>query len=116
MVSAQASPLAAMGVGDAGEQSVHVAELSGALARRGHRVTVYTRRDDPDLPETVETSHGYNVVHVPAGLPEPLNDAELLRAMGPFAQYLAEIWTMGGPDLIHAHFWMSGIVAQLVAD
>ena len=115
MVSAQASPLAAMGGGDAGEQNVHVAELSAALARQGHRVTVYTRRDDPDLPEEVEAPQGYNVVHVPAGPPERLTDDELLRAMGPFAQYLAATWTTGGPDLIHAHFWMSGIVAELVA-
>ncbi len=78
-------------------------------------MTVYTRRDDPDLPDTVETAQGYNVVHVPAGPPKRLTEVELLRAMGPFAQYLAATWTRGGPDLIHAHFWMSGIVAQLVA-
>jgi D-inositol-3-phosphate glycosyltransferase len=94
---------------------VHVAGLSGALARRGHRVTVYTRRDDPELPETVETPQGYNVVHVPAGPPERVTDDELLRAMGPFARYLAATWTTGGPDLIHAHYWMSGIAAGLVA-
>jgi glycosyltransferase involved in cell wall biosynthesis len=100
---------------DVGEQSVHVAELSAALARRGHRVTVYTRREDVDLPDVVETQQGYKVVHVPAGSPERLTEGELLRAMDPFAQYLAAAWTPGGPDLIHAHFWMSGIVAQLVA-
>jgi glycosyltransferase involved in cell wall biosynthesis len=104
-----------MGSEDAGDQSLHVAGLSAALARRGHLVTVYTRREAPDLPESVETPHGYTVVHVPAGPPERLTDDELLRAMGPFAQYLAATWSMGGPDLIHAHFWISGIVAQLVA-
>src|ERR1700712_4924236 len=54
MVSEHASPLAMLGGVDAGGQNVHVAELSAGLARRGHRVTVYTRRDDPDLPERVE--------------------------------------------------------------
>jgi D-inositol-3-phosphate glycosyltransferase len=115
MVSAPASPLAALDGDDAGEQSVHVAELSAALARRGNQVTVYTRRDEPDLPECVETPQGYNVVHVPAGPPERLTDDELLRAMGPFAQYLAAAWATGGPDVAHAHFWMSGVAAGLVA-
>src|SRR3979490_1413845 len=46
---------------------------------RGHRVTVYTRRDDPDLPERVETPHDYTVVHVPAGPPEHLPTDEVRR-------------------------------------
>src|SRR5919205_1714128 len=54
MVSEHASPLAVLGGADAGGQNVHVAELSAALTRRGHEVTVYTRRDDPKLPERVE--------------------------------------------------------------
>jgi D-inositol-3-phosphate glycosyltransferase len=115
MVSAQASPLAATGGSDPGGQSVHVAELSAALARRGHQVGVYTRRDDPDLPESVETPQGYNVVHVPAGPPEPLTDDELLRAMGPFARCLAAAWFKDRPGITHAHFWMSGIATELVA-
>lgn len=100
---------------DAGEQSVHVAGLSAALARHRHRVTVYTRRDDAELPDAVETAQGYRVVHVPAGRPQHLPDDELLNAMGPFAQYLAETWTVGGPDVVHSHFWMSGIAAGLAA-
>lgn len=111
MVSTQSSPLLA----DAGEQSAHVAELSAALARRGHRVMVYTRRDDPDLPECVETPQGYNVIHVPAGPPRPLDDNELLPAMGPFAEYLAERWAAGGLDIAHAHFWTSAIATELAA-
>jgi D-inositol-3-phosphate glycosyltransferase len=81
MVSEHASPLAVLGGVDAGGQNVHVAELSAALTRRGHRVTVYTRRDDPDLPERVETPQGYSVVHVPAGPAEHLPKDELLQYM-----------------------------------
>jgi D-inositol-3-phosphate glycosyltransferase len=111
VVSAQASPLTA----DAGGQSAHVAELSGALARRGHRVTVYSRRDDPELPESVETPEGYNVIHVAAGPPTHLADDELLHAMGPFTQCLAARWADNEPDITHAHFWVSGIATELVA-
>ncbi|MGA5464013.1 glycosyltransferase [Mycobacterium sp. NPDC050041] len=115
MVSEHASPLAALGGVDAGGQNVHVAALSAALFRRGHEVTVYTRRDDPHLPERVETPQGYTVVHVPAGPPERLPKDELLAHMGPFAQYLDEQWSADRPDVVHAHFWMSGIATQLAA-
>ncbi|MFD1051080.1 glycosyltransferase, partial [Kibdelosporangium lantanae] len=61
MVSEHASPLAVLGDVDAGGQNLHVAELSAALCRRGHEVTVYTRRDDPHLPERVRAAAGYEV-------------------------------------------------------
>ena len=115
MVSAQASPLAAKGSAAVSEQSTHVAELSAALTQHGHRVTVYTRRDDPDLPAQVGTPQGYTVIHVPAGPAQRLSDDELLSAMGPFAQYLATHWADGEPDVTHAHFWISGIVTELAA-
>jgi len=114
MISAQASPLVSTG-GDGGELSSHVADLSAALVRRGHRVTVYTRRDDPELPECVETPQGYNVIHVPAGPPAHLTADALLPVMGPFAQYLSARWASGGPDIAHAHFWTSGIATELAA-
>lgn len=115
MVSEHASPLAALGGADAGGQNVHVAELSAALARRGHQVTVYTRRDDPQLPDRAQMPQGYAVVHVPAGPPRPVPKDELLTHMGPFAQSLDEHWSIDRPDIAHAHFWMSGVATQLVA-
>src|SRR4029079_13998301 len=62
MVSEHASPLALLGGVDAGGQNVAVAELSAALAAQGHEVVVYTRRDDTDLLDRVDTEHGYAVV------------------------------------------------------
>lgn len=115
MVSAHASPLAVLGGAGARGQNVHVAELSAALTRSGHQVTVYTRCDNPDLPEKVETPQGYTVVHVPAGPPRPLPEGELLTHMGPFAQFLDAQWSAERPEVTHAHCWISGIATQLAA-
>jgi glycosyltransferase involved in cell wall biosynthesis len=115
MVSEHASPLAALGGVDAGGQNVHVAELSAAMARRGHEVLVYTRRDSPDLPERVQTSDGYTVVHVPAGPPQMLPKDELLEHMPAFGRFLADQWREEPPDVAHAHFWMSGIATLRAA-
>lgn len=115
MVSEHASPVAALGRVDAGGQNVHVAELSAALSRRGHEVVVYTRRDDRALPERTTTPDGYTVVHVPAGPADHIPKDELLQYMGEFARFLDREWTAHRPDVVHAHFWMSGVASQLAA-
>jgi glycosyltransferase involved in cell wall biosynthesis len=111
MVSEHASPLAVLGGVDAGGQNVHVAELSGALADRGHQVTVYTRRDDPTQPVRVRLRPGVEVVHVDAGPARRVPKDELFPYMGTFATVLAAEWFVDRPDVVHAHFWMSGHAA-----
>jgi glycosyltransferase involved in cell wall biosynthesis len=111
MVSEHASPLAAIGGVDAGGQNVHVAALAAGLAHRGHRVTVHTRRDDEALPERVVLQDGYEVVHVPAGPPRELPKDELLQHMPEFARVLRRRWSQRPPDVVHAHFWMSGLAS-----
>ncbi|WP_165362632.1 glycosyltransferase, partial [Promicromonospora panici] len=113
MISEHASPLATLGAADAGGQNVHVAALAQRLAADGHTVDVYTRRDDPALPERVPLTDGVDVVHVDAGPPRHLPKDELLRWMHPFGDDLAARFTDPGmrPDVLHAHFWMSGLAA-----
>ncbi len=108
MVSEHASPLAALGGTDAGGQNVHVATLSTALARRGAEIVVHTRRDDPDLPPRVPVAPGVVVEHVDAGPPRPVPKDELLPYMRDFAVELGRSWRARPPDVVHAHFWMSG--------
>ncbi|MFC9068084.1 glycosyltransferase [Streptomyces carpaticus] len=109
LVSEHASPLAALGGADAGGQNVHVAQLAGQLAERGHRVTVYTRRDCATLPRTVRIRPGLEIRHVPAGPAHSLPKDELLPHMPEFSEFLEREWTRRPPHLAHAHFWMSGI-------
>jgi glycosyltransferase involved in cell wall biosynthesis len=119
MISEHASPLAALGGVDAGGQNLHVAELAGALARAGEDVVVYTRRDCPDLPTRVEAPAGFSVVHVPAGPAVPIGKDHLLPFMRPFGRWMARDWRRQHwvPDVVHAHFWMSGVAASAaVAD
>lgn len=118
MISEHASPLATLGGVDAGGQNVHVAALAQHLAARGHDVSVYTRRDRPldDLPERVDLA-GVTVVHVPVGPARYLPKDDLLPLMPAFADWMQRDWSRHGrPDIMHAHFWMSGIAAMRAAD
>ncbi|RDV08231.1 glycosyltransferase family 1 protein [Arthrobacter sp. RT-1] len=111
MISEHASPLAALGGVDAGGQNVHVAALSEALAKRGHHVTVYTRRDATGLPSRVRVGRRFEVVHVDAGPACHVPKDELLPYMGELADGVAGDWGQRPPDVVHGHFWMSGLAA-----
>ncbi|WP_238993680.1 glycosyltransferase [Nocardioides caldifontis] len=114
LVSEHANPLAAVGGVDAGGQNVHVAALAAQLAARGHGVTVFSRRDDPSSPVRVETD-GYVVEHVPAGPPSEVPKDELLQYMPAFADHLRDRFLQERFDVVHAHFWMSGVASLAAA-
>jgi glycosyltransferase involved in cell wall biosynthesis len=115
LVSEHANPLAAIGGVDAGGQNVHVAALAGGLVERGHDVTVFSRRDATSVPVRVRAPEGYVVEHVPAGPPSDVPKDELLQYMPAFGDYLAERWRAEPYDVVHAHFWMSGLAAVQAA-
>lgn len=115
LVSEHASPLATMGGEDAGGQNVHVAQLAAGLTRQGHEVSVYTRRDRPDLPDYIASPDGYEVVHVEAGPVERVPKDRLLPHMEDFARRLRALWDAEPPDIAHAHFWMSGLASLRAA-
>jgi D-inositol-3-phosphate glycosyltransferase len=115
MVSEHASPLAVLGGVDAGGQNVHVAALATAMARKGVDVVVHTRRDDVALPRRVRMAPGVTVDHVTAGPPSAVPKDELLPYMDDFAVDLHRQWRARRPDIVHAHFWMSGKAALAAA-
>ena len=115
LVSEHANPLAAIGGVDAGGQNVHVAALAGGLAERGHDVTVFSRRDSTTTPLRVRAPEGYVVEHVPAGPPTDVPKDDLLQYMPAFGDHLAHRWRSEPYDVVHAHFWMSGLAAVRAA-
>jgi D-inositol-3-phosphate glycosyltransferase len=115
MVSEHASPLATLGGVDAGGQNVHVAALAAGLATLGNSVTVYTRRDDPKLPRRVVMGPGVVVEHVDAGPPRPIPKDAIYPHVGAFAASLERAWSLERPDVVHSHFWMSGLAALAAA-
>jgi D-inositol-3-phosphate glycosyltransferase len=113
LISEHASPLAVLGGVDAGGQNVYVGQLARHLVQIGYDVDVFTRRDSEALPEVAEWVDGVRIVNVPAGPPEPIPKERLLPWMDAFAAHVVRFCRRQGEpyDLLHANFWMSGLVA-----
>jgi D-inositol-3-phosphate glycosyltransferase len=113
LISEHASPLAVLGGVDAGGQNVYVDHLARQLAALGDQVDVFTRRDDPGLPDVVDFAPGVRVVHVDAGPAAPVAKEQLIPFMPEFTARMLRWLTSTGEryDVSHANFFMSGLVA-----
>ena len=114
LISEHASPLGALGGVDGGGQNVYVAQVARQLAVRGYGVDVFTRRADPLATPVVGWADGVRIVHVPAGPPEWVPKEELLPYMEEFTAEVVRRCRDAPYDLVHANFWMSGLVAAEV--
>jgi glycosyltransferase involved in cell wall biosynthesis len=91
--------------------NARIAELSEALARQGHKVTVYAQKQHPDMPDVAELGHGVRVEHIPAGPAGQPGDNELLAQLPAFSGPLHDRLTRQRPDVVHAVRWTSGLAA-----
>jgi D-inositol-3-phosphate glycosyltransferase len=119
MLSYHTCPLAILGGKDTGGMNVYVRELTRQLGRIGVHVDVFTRSQDEHVPHVVhELGYGNRVVHVPAGPEVPLPKRELAEYIPQFVegikQFAAEKEIQY--DLIHSHYWMSGLAAEALSD
>jgi D-inositol-3-phosphate glycosyltransferase len=114
ILSDHASPLAAPGSVDCGGQNVYVANLARELAQCGYLVDVFTRRDSPEHAPLVHWRSNVRVIHVPAGPAHYIPKEQMLPYMDGFARYVARFARRQSAmyDVVHANFFMSGVVAQ----
>jgi D-inositol-3-phosphate glycosyltransferase len=115
MISYHTCPLATLGGKDTGGMNVYVRDLTKQLGRMGVQVDVFTRSQDEHVPHVLHNlGYGNRVVHVPAGPEVPLPKRQLA---GYIPEFVEDILEFTGHrdlhyDLIHSHYWMSGIAAR----
>ena len=114
MLSVHTCPLATLGGKETGGMNVYVRDLSRELGRRGFYVDVFTRSQNPDMPQVGDLGPNARVIHLKAG-PEAPYDKNLVYSHLPeFTGNLREF--VAGEniayDLIHSHYWLSGVVAR----
>jgi D-inositol-3-phosphate glycosyltransferase len=115
MLSYHTCPLATLGGKETGGMNVYVRDLTRQLGSMGLRVDVFTRSQDEHVPHVLhDLGYGNRVVHVPAGPEVPLPKRELA---GHIPQFVAGVRRFSSEkemryDLIHSHYWMSGLAAE----
>ena len=115
MVSMHTSPVEPPGTGDAGGMNVAILALASQLARRGVEVDLLTRATG--APEEREIAEGVLLRSVAAGPPTPIPKRGLVDVADEFGEAVAHLAGRAEPryDLIHAHYWLSGLATLPVA-
>ena len=114
MLSLHTCPLAALGGKESGGMNVYVRDLSRELGRRGLFVDVFTRSQNPDVPQVGDLGPNARVIHLKAG-PEAPYDKNLVYAHT--AEFTGNLKKFARKeniayDLVHSHYWLSGLVAR----
>ena len=122
LLSYHGCPVARLGEKDTGGMNVYVLQLAREYARRGNRVDVFTRYHDPNDPKIVEIEEGARVIHLDAGpLDASKNDLfsyipSFVNGLYRFQEEEARGGFQTGPyDLIHSHYWLSGMVGATLS-
>ncbi len=114
MLSYHTCPLATLGGKDTGGMNVYVRDLTRTLGSLGVHVDVFTRSQDEHVPHVLhDLGYGNRVVHIKAGDEVPLPKEELLYHIPDFTAGIQEFTSIKSLqyDLIHSHYWMSGLAA-----
>jgi len=109
------SPLAPLGTGDAGGMNLVVRELATALAATGIEVELLTRAEGE--PRARSVAPGVTLFELEAGPRSPVPKAELPALADEFGEQVALLAGRDSPryDVIHAHYWLSGLATLPVA-
>ena len=99
--------------------NVYVRDFSRELGRQGIQVDVFTRSQDDCQPMVKhDLGFGGRVIHVPAGPEKPIPVAQIVNHLDEFTQGVLEFAKTENAhyDLIHSHYWLSGLVAEKLRD
>ncbi len=113
VLSVHTSPMETAGAGDAGGMNVYIREVAKEMAKRGVRSDIFTRRADPDTPDVQELYEGVRVISIKAGPPRPVHKDVLPRLVRRFAEAVVPY---GPYDVIHAHYWLSGVAGTYLKE
>jgi glycosyltransferase involved in cell wall biosynthesis len=97
-------------------EDARLRDLSRSLAGKGHRVTVYARRNGSGQPAKADLEPGVRVEYIgPADGHATDDETALLHEVPAFSRPLHEQWRKQRPDVVHALRWTSGLAVLAAA-
>ncbi len=119
VLSVHTCPLATLGGKKTGGMNVYVRDSSRELGRQGFLVDVFTRSQDDCQPRIKhDLGYGGRVIHVVAGPEKPIPVDQVANYLDEFTAGVLEFAARENIqyDLIHSHYWLSGLVADRLRD
>jgi D-inositol-3-phosphate glycosyltransferase len=119
MLSVHTCPLAMLGGKKTGGMNVYVRDFSIELGRQGILVDVFTRSQDDCQPRiNHDLGNGGRVVHIAAGPEKPIPVDQVADYLDEFTAGVLAFAASENIeyDLIHSHYWLSGLVADRLRD
>jgi len=115
MISMHTSPAAAPGTADAGGMNVAILAIARELARRGVEVDLLTRATGAPAVSTLEP--GLTLHELGAGPAGVVAKGDLSAVADEFGEAVARIAGRESRpyDVVHAHYWLSGLAVLPVA-
>ena len=117
MIAAHSCPYSEVGGAENGGMSVYVRETAAALAARGVKSVIFTRKEYAQSPSELDVPDGCHLVHVHAGPEKPLDKDGLFYHLPEFYEQVSA-WTRDNGvefDLVQSHYWLSGWVGRRLA-
>ncbi len=118
MLSLHSSPIGALGSRDTGGMSVYICELSEALGRRGHRIDIFTHQSAGTGDPIVNLNENVRLIYLNGGRDGPVAKLDHYDALEDYFGALETFRKRSGRhyDVIHSHYWLSGLLGQVAQD
>lgn len=108
MLSLHTSPMHQPGQGDAGGMNVYIQNLSFSLGALGHEVHMITRTAGET--ESIQVAEGVWMHQIQIAAGRSLSKEELATMIEPSIEAIAAHLEQLKIDIVHAHYWLSGMV------
>lgn len=109
-ISEHGDPLAELGGGQAGGQNNYVKHLANYLSDRGLIIDIVTHWSNENAPQIEYFGKRCRVIRIAAGRKGFVPKAEIVNLLDNFYDEMKLLLNLYEYDVIHSHYWMSGLL------
>ncbi|WP_153731693.1 glycosyltransferase [Sporosarcina obsidiansis] len=113
-ISDHGDPLESLGSEQAGGQNNYVRQLALSLEKEGYAVDVVTHWNSLYTPQIEHFGTASRVIRLAAGEQKYIPKSELFHLIPSFYQELIDTLHIEQYDVIHTHYWLSGLIGSLI--
>lgn len=114
MFSIHSSPVGELGTENTGGMSVYILELSKEIGKQGHSIDIFTAQTHLQSHKIINLGQNIRVICLPIQSLKPPSKLELFDHLPELFRAIEEFRRSQDIqyDLIHSHYWLSGVVGN----